>query len=125
MPGTCSPSTYSPIRRTLPTVRLSPDVRLPAAARRFYHSGVRGERLPPVAQVSDLASRLRVKKQREYAAIKDAGMPKPFKHAAIALNDGDDEASSEGVSLGPEIQMNPASLRARSWASSKRLGSVW
>ncbi|KAG4260684.1 hypothetical protein FPRO04_04308 [Fusarium proliferatum] len=85
MPGTCSPSTYSPIRRTLPTVRLSPDVRLPAATRRFYHSGVRGERLPPVAQVSDLASRLRVKKQREYAAIKDAGMPKPFKHAAIAL----------------------------------------
>ena len=26
------------------------------AARRFYHSGVRGERLPPVAQVSGLAS---------------------------------------------------------------------
>ncbi|PNP75219.1 hypothetical protein FNYG_11362 [Fusarium nygamai] len=28
---------------------------------------------------------LKVKKQREYAAIKDAGMSKPFKHAAIAL----------------------------------------
>ncbi|KAG5786503.1 hypothetical protein H9Q69_014386, partial [Fusarium xylarioides] len=26
------------------------------AARRFYHSGVRGERLPPVAPVSGLAS---------------------------------------------------------------------
>ncbi|KAG5786478.1 hypothetical protein H9Q69_014400, partial [Fusarium xylarioides] len=26
------------------------------AARRFYHSGVRGERLPPVAQVAGLAS---------------------------------------------------------------------
>ncbi|KAK2929609.1 hypothetical protein FoTM2_009949 [Fusarium oxysporum f. sp. vasinfectum] len=28
---------------------------------------------------------LRVKKQREYAAIQDAGISKPFKHAAIAL----------------------------------------
>ncbi|KAF4414633.1 hypothetical protein FACUT_14110 [Fusarium acutatum] len=83
---------------------------------------------------------LRVKKQREYAAIEDAGMSKPFKHAAIALkynldlregifgvsstgSDGDDEALSEGVSFGPESQMNPASLRARSWVSSKQLSS--
>ncbi|KAF5687315.1 hypothetical protein FDENT_5337 [Fusarium denticulatum] len=28
---------------------------------------------------------LKVKKQREYAAIQDAGMSKPFKHTAIAL----------------------------------------
>jgi hypothetical protein len=28
---------------------------------------------------------LRIKQQREYAAIEDAGMSKPFKHAAIAI----------------------------------------
>ncbi|PNP82357.1 hypothetical protein FNYG_04546 [Fusarium nygamai] len=69
-------------------------------------------------------------------------MSKPLKHTAIALkynldlqegifgasstgSDGDDEASSDGVSFRPEIQMNPASLRVRSWASSKQLSSVW
>ncbi|KAF5576646.1 hypothetical protein FPCIR_12508, partial [Fusarium pseudocircinatum] len=60
---------------------------------------------------------LRIKKQREYAAIRDAGMSRPSKHAAIALKynldlqegifgasstgrDGDDEASSKGLPTG-------------------------
>ncbi|KAF5962379.1 hypothetical protein FBULB1_14233 [Fusarium bulbicola] len=88
-------------------------------------------RNPPRRTSRGLASGLRAKKQREHAAIRDAGMTKLYKHVAITLkynmdlrggifgasstgSDGDGEASSEEVSFDPEIQMNPASLRARS-----------
>ncbi|KAF5569089.1 hypothetical protein FPANT_13980, partial [Fusarium pseudoanthophilum] len=82
-----------------------------------------------------------IKKEREYAAIRYAGMSKPFKHAAIALkynldlqeeifgassigSDRNDEASSDGVSFRPEIQMNPASL-GFGWCSGLRRQRCW